>query len=114
MDITLIWFPLLKAFVTLGLIYGVIYFIRRKFYKVAGWYGFILIMFWIFMPIKYDGTNSVERHQVTQQMRTADYKSVTSDATVVHVKKLTFDERMALEAQRSKEANERISNEIIK
>ena len=66
------------------------------------------------MPIKYDGTDSVKRHQVTQEMRAVEYRSVSSDAKIINTKKLTFDERMALEAQRSKDANERISNEIVK
>jgi len=113
MDITLIWFPLMKMIVTLILGYGAYYFIKTKREKVAIWYVFLLTLFWIFMPIKYDATNSVERHEVTQKMRTEQYKEVRREATVKQTTKPTFQERMDAESKRSTQANEKVRDGII-
>jgi len=114
MDITLIWFPLLKFIVTAGLLYGVYYFFSKKNTAIGIWYLVLIGIFWAFMPIKYDGTNSVERSKSTQKMRTAEYRNVVKTTEVVHTKKPTFAERMAAEEARSAEANQKVTNEIVK
>ena len=114
MDITLIWFPLMKFAVTVGLLYGVYYFIKTKRNKVATLYGAMLVVFWIFTPFRYDGTNSVERNVVTQEIRTQQYKEVRAEEKVVVTKKPSFEERIALEIARSIEANKVVTNDIVK
>lgn len=113
MDITVIWFPAMKMAVTLGLLYGAYFFIKTKRNKVGTFYIAMLIAFWILMPIKYDGTNSVERSVATQEMRTQQYKEVREDKVVVQTPKPSFEERMALELARSIKANKRVTNEIV-
>ncbi len=114
MDITLAWFPILKILFTIGFIYGGYYFYKTKKYKISAYYAFILILFWILIPIKYDGTNSTQHNIRTQNQRTMQYESVTSDAKIIQTKKPTFAERMKLEDERSIKANTKITNEIIK
>jgi len=114
MDITLIWFPALKMLFTLLMIYMGVYFIKKKKYRLSAYYAFVLLLFWILMPIKYDGTNITERNIQTQNQRTINYKSVTSDAIIIQTKKPTFAERMKAEDKRSKNANIKVQNEIVK
>ena len=113
-DITLAWFPALKILFTIGFIYGGYYFYKTKRYKVSVFYALILALFWIIMPIKYDGTNITQHNIQTQNQRTIDYKSVTSDAIIYTTKKPTFEERMKAEDERSEDANQKIIDEIIK
>jgi hypothetical protein len=114
MDITIIWFPLMKFGITSILIYGVYYFFKTKRKTMAVWYTVMLVAFWIFAPLKYDATNSVERNKVTQKQRTWQYKSVTSDAKEIHTVKPTFEELMIEESARSEKANKVVTDEIVK
>ena len=108
MDITVIWFPLLKGVLTSALLYGMYFFVKRKHTILAVWYGIFLIMLWVFTPIKYDGTNSVARSVETQHMQKSRYSDIVFDAVKVESKRLTFDERMEAEALRSVKANEKV------
>lgn len=114
MDITLIWFPIMKGAITTLLIYGAYYFFTSNRIKIGYWYVGLLIAFWIFMPLKYDGTNSVEYREVSTGMRTSEYKDVVSKSIETHTKKLTFDEKMLIETERSQRANENIQKEIVR
>tara|TARA_R110000772_G_scaffold5454_4_gene19506 strand:+ start:14590 stop:14937 length:348 start_codon:yes stop_codon:yes gene_type:complete len=114
LDITLIWFPLLKFAFTAFLLYMGYYFFKKKNNLVGTWYLITIVLFWVFMPIKYDGTNSVERNVVAQEMRTQEYKEVREDKVIIKTSVPTFVERMRTENARSLEANKAVTNEIVK
>ena len=113
MDVTLIWFPLMKAVFTALLIYGAYYFWKKEKTIIAIWYTVLVLVFWLMMPIKYDGTNSVERSVVTQQMRTEQYDEVKELAVVIETKKPTFTERLEAEAMRSEIEDAKTRGELI-
>ncbi len=114
MDFTLIWFPILSGAVTAGLLYGAYYFLSRKKYKVGAWYIGLLIFFWVFTPYRYDGTNSVERNVVAQELRTQEYKEVQGDKVIVKTSVPDFATRMAIENARSLNANKVVADDIVK
>ena len=114
MEITLIWFPLMKAIFTAILIYGAYYFFKTGRRTIGFWYTGMIVVFWIFMPIKYDGTNSVIQGELNRDARTQQYKEVAIDKTVTHTKKPTFAERMKAEDERSAVANTKVLDEIVK
>ena len=80
--------------------------------KTSAFYAIALIVFWSLSPIKYDGTNSTQHKLQSVKAKTIQYRNV--DATIVETKKLTFDERMAAEDARSKAANKKVHDEIVK
>jgi len=113
MNITLIWFPIAKLLLTIGLLYGVYFFVKKKQLKTALFFGITIVLFWLMSPVKYDGTNSVQRSIETQQLRTIEYDTTTDSSDIVHTSKLSFEERMLLEEQRSNKANQKIQKDII-
>jgi hypothetical protein len=112
MNITLIWFPLFKFAITVFLIWMAYYFFKAKKNKWGIWYIIVLILFWYFMPLKYDGTNIKEFHKTSQNQRDIEYKYISNEATIVKTVKKSFEEIMAEENNRSKKANIEIQNEI--
>lgn len=114
MDITLIWFPVLKGIITLGLLYGVYYFIKTNRTTVGLWYVGILVFFWVLTPFRYDGTNSVKQNVQAQELRTDQYKEVAIEKTVVTTTKPTFAERLEAEQERSHRENMKVIDEILK
>ena len=114
MELTLIWFPILKFLISIGLAYGVYYFFKKGNNKIGIIYTVSLVIFIIFIPIKYDGTNIKEYHIQSVKQRTNQYKSVMSEANIVTTKKLSFEERMKVESERSTKANKEVKNEIVK
>lgn len=113
MELTLIWFPLLKGAITALLLYLAYYFFKSKRKKIGYWYVGLLVAFWVFAPIKYYGTNSVERNVATQNMRTQQYAEVIENNVPVYSELPTFAERMRIEDEYSKRKNEEVQNDII-
>jgi len=114
MDLMIGWFPALKFMVTAIFIWVAYYFFKSGRTKWGMWYLLLLVLFWYFAPIKYDGTQTKTYHKTSENQRTVEYKSVTSDAKIVTTKKQTFAERMKAENARSLMANQKVTDEIVK
>lgn len=105
MTFMIAYYPLLKFALVFLVFAGAVYAYTKRHFKTAGALAVLIAIFMIFAPVKIDGTN-VDKHNKRQhEVRTQEYKSVTSDAVIVHVKKPTFQERMAAENARSLNAN---------
>ena len=114
MELTFIWFQLAKFIITIAFIYLIYIMYKKNYTKVSITLALLLGLFWVFMPIKYDGTNTSKNHQVTQDQRTRQYRTVTMDAIIIEDRKPTFKERMEAEELRSTEATKKTYNEIVK
>ena len=114
MELYLAYFPALRlaVIVIIMLIVGFLFY--KKWYKTSVAVGLVAVVFSILAPLKYDGTNTVERSKATQKMRTAEYSDVSNTVEVVHTKEPTFAERMAEEDARSAAANQKVTDEIVK
>lgn len=114
MDFTIAWFPLFKFAITAFLI-GLAYYLNKKEEtKAAIVVVVFILLFWIFAPVKYDGTETKKRNIQTQDMRKWQYKEVSANQKSVHTVKPTFAERLQNQDAYSKKANQEIINEIIK
>lgn len=110
MDFMIAWFIPLKL-LSLALIGGLVYLaIKHKFYKVAG--AIVIIMLMIAQFVKIDGTNSKSYHKIQESQMNSKYESIDTEITTV--KKVSFDERMKLEDNRSLQADKVVENEINK
>ncbi len=108
-----VYYPIVIGLVILifiGLVY-VLY--RYKAYKTAMALIALAVAAFIYGPIKIDGTNTAKHHKVTSAQRTAEYDDVQKVKVIVIKRKLTFDERLELEAKRSKEANAKVTEEML-
>ncbi len=113
MDITLIWFPITKFILTIGLSWTTYYLYNKGKKKWATFQLVLLAIVWLFNPIKYDGTNIKDNHIMTEQERTIQYRRIREDSAPVYTKKLSFEERLKAEEEYSRKANQKVKDEII-
>lgn len=110
MDTMIGIFPLIKLTVMFLMVMGVWFLLNKKWYKTAT--AIVVLIALIFNYVKIDGTNTKVAHKAEISKRTAEYKQVVSEAVIVHKKELSFEEKMALEAKRATDENQRIQDEI--
>jgi hypothetical protein len=110
MDFMIGYFQLLKFVVTALLLYGVYYFYVTKRKKVALWYLLMLVLFWGFAPIKYDGTNTVSYHKAQERALCGKYKDIDSTPKVT-VKK-SLDDVLKADNLRGQAEQIKINKEI--
>jgi len=112
MDFYIAYFPIIKLFLGTFLFIGLVLLIKSKKFKIALIYLIMLLITLWYSPVKYDGTQSKTYHK--QQIKKVSKVYTTVDSTPVITVKKSFKEQMAEETLRSKKANKRIDNEIIK
>jgi len=76
MEFIIAWFPILKFTILAGFI-GLAFYIYKKGFKKTSYIIHILVLMgFIFSPIKYDGTNIKETQKRQVQQRTNDFDIV--------------------------------------
>jgi len=115
MEFYIAWYPAAKLLVFLLLAGGIALLIKAKHYKVAGVMLALWITFLSLAPVAIDGTQGKKAHRAEVREATIYHTAQSSSnpkVVVVHTKKLTFDEKMALEDARAVKANKAVTDEI--
>jgi len=111
MELMVAWFPLAKFLVTVSafLILGAL--LYYKHFKTAATVVVVLALLLIFAPIKYDGTASKTAHQQEEALSSSYHEAHSAEVIPpIHVKELSFEEKMRLANTASDNASSEIAN----
>lgn len=111
-ELTIAYFPIIKALIIFIMLYIIYKTFRLKYYKTSiTALAFVLFMI-AFSPIKYDGTNTNEYSRKNVRETTQIKESIQHEK--VESKQLTFLQRIELESQRELSESLKIQQEINK
>lgn len=112
METTIAIYPIVKYLVSILLLGGMVLLFYKGYIKSAAAVLFIVWSFYILIPVKINGTNSVTHNRAVEKMQDKAMQERTEEKVVVHTPTSTFEERLAQEAKRSIELNNNIQEEI--
>lgn len=113
MELMIAWYPAAKLAALLIVLGISIFLYKKKLHTANIVLGVVFLIFMYLMPVKIDGTEGKKYH-LQEVIEVNNYHDQHDEESIqkVEVKKLTFDEKMALEDARSVAANARIKKEI--